>query len=215
MGTPSHPNRTVRVKDLNRFKRNLENSGGTAYHKPAGGIPYSDLSAALQAALTGGTKAMLTAGTDQTDRIWQAKILKEWFAENYLIPVDMDSLTLQSTFVKGNIVAINGVMYRAKTDTSNFPITLMTQDGNFLYNEVNGHKAYIVADYTMDSDWEVWTDAGIDYHIERAEQLYPLSGSGAPTVVPAFVGQLYVDTSTPKLYCAKRVTGSTSDWFAV
>lgn len=40
-------------------------------------------------------------------------------------------------------------------------------------------------------------------------------GSGAPTEVPRFIGQLYVDTSTPALYCAKAVTNSTGDWFNV
>ena len=139
----------------------------------------------------------------------------DWFADTYLLPINMDNLSTSSTFVKGNVVAINGIFYRALRNTSNFPITLMTQGGNFLYNEVNGHRAYIVADYTLNSDWTVWTDASIDYHIERSERLYPLSGSGAPSVAPSFIGQLYVDASTPKLYCAKRVTGSTSDWFAV
>jgi len=135
--------------------------------------------------------------------------------DSYLIPVDMDSLTTSSTFVQSNVIAINGVFYRAKRNTSSFPITLMTQGGNFLYNEINGHRAYIVADYTINTDWEIWTDAGIDYHQEKADRLYPLTGSGAPTAKPTFVGQLYVDTTTPKLYCAKAVTNSTSDWFAV
>ncbi len=40
-----------------------------------------------------------------------------------------------------------------------------------------------------------------------------LSGSGAPTVVPFFVGQFYVDTTNAALYVAKAVTNSTSDWF--
>lgn len=46
---------------------------------------------------------------------------------------------------------------------------------------------------------------------------YPIIiyGSGAPTDVPRFIGQLYVDTTTPSLYCAKAVTNSTGDWFNV
>lgn len=46
---------------------------------------------------------------------------------------------------------------------------------------------------------------------------YPMIiyGSGAPTDVPRFIGQLYVDTTTPSLYCAKAVTNSTGDWFNV
>lgn len=42
-----------------------------------------------------------------------------------------------------------------------------------------------------------------------------ISGSGAPTETPRFVGQFYVDTTTPALYCAKAVTDSTADWFQV
>ena len=51
MGTPSHPNRTVRVKDLDRFRQKLAEAGDTAYHKPQGGIPKSDLDSSVQQSL--------------------------------------------------------------------------------------------------------------------------------------------------------------------
>lgn len=38
---------------------------------------------------------------------------------------------------------------------------------------------------------------------------------GQWTGVPMFIGQLFVDMTTPKLYCAKALTAATSDWFAV
>lgn len=43
------------------------------------------------------------------------------------------------------------------------------------------------------------------------DNLVPLSGAVAPTSVPVYVGQLYVDTATPKLYYA-RGTSSSADW---
>lgn len=46
--------------------------------------------------------------------------------------------------------------------------------------------------------------------------LVPLSGTtpGAPTSVPVYIGQLYVDEATPKLYYA-RGTASSADWVAL
>lgn len=38
-----------------------------------------------------------------------------------------------------------------------------------------------------------------------------LTGSGAPQVAPGFVGQFYIDTSTPNVYFA-TATGSVSGW---
>ena len=61
---------------------------------------------------------------------------------NCWYPVDMSTLTPTSTFKKGSVLAINGVFYRATTDTSNFPITLVVQDGKFVVNVVNGMNAY-------------------------------------------------------------------------
>lgn len=39
-----------------------------------------------------------------------------------------------------------------------------------------------------------------------------VEGAGAPSVVPRFVGQHYVDTTNRKVYLATRVTSATSDW---
>lgn len=39
-----------------------------------------------------------------------------------------------------------------------------------------------------------------------------VEGAGAPSVVPRFVGQHYVDTTNRKVYLATKVTNATSDW---
>jgi len=40
------------------------------------------------------------------------------------------------------------------------------------------------------------------------------NGSGAPGSTPGYIGQFYVDTNAPALYCAKG-TSSAADWFLV
>ena len=83
-----------------------------------------------------------------------------------LYPVDITTLTPSTTFRKNAVIGINGVLYRSKQATSNFPVTLMTQDGIFVTNTVNGKIAFVVADATVNSGWEIWTDAGIEFWVE-------------------------------------------------
>jgi hypothetical protein len=40
-------------------------------------------------------------------------------------------------------------------------------------------------------------------------------GSGAPSVVPKFIGQFYVDVTNKKLYFAYQLTNSANDWTLV
>lgn len=87
-----------------------------------------------------------------------------------LIPVNLDSMTPQTTFVKNNILAIDGVQYRAKKDTTHFPVVLLTDGGQFVVNIVNGAPAYVVSDYTLDADWEIWGDAGIPQTLANMQQ---------------------------------------------
>ena len=84
-------------------------------------------------------------------------------ANGTLYPVDADSITPSSTFVKNAVLGINGVIYRALNATSELPVPLVTQGGAFVYHEINGHKAYVIAEPTVNSDWEVWTDSSMDY----------------------------------------------------
>ena len=87
-----------------------------------------------------------------------------------LIPVNLDDMTPQTTFVKNNILAINGVQYRAKKNTTHFPVVLLTDGGQFVVNVVNGAPAYVVDDYTLDPDWEIWGDAGIPQTLANIQQ---------------------------------------------
>ena len=87
-----------------------------------------------------------------------------------IIPVNLGDMTPQTTFVKNNILAINGVQYRAKKDTTHFPVVLLTDGGQFVVNIVNGAPAYVVSDYTLDADWEIWGDAGIPQTLANIQQ---------------------------------------------
>lgn len=81
-------------------------------------------------------------------------------------PVNISSLTPSSTFGKNSVIGINGVLYRSLRATSNFPVVLTVQDGAFVVDLVNGKKSFVVSDPTVNQDWEIWTDASIEYWVE-------------------------------------------------
>ena len=84
-----------------------------------------------------------------------------------LHPVNVNTLTPSSTFVKNAIIGINGVIYRATKNTTHFPVVLVTQDGAFVVNTTaTGKIAFVTSSQTIDADWEVFTDAAIEYWVE-------------------------------------------------
>ena len=86
--------------------------------------------------------------------------------EELLHPVNVNTLTPSSTFVKNAIIGINGVIYRAKQATTHFPVLLVTEGNAFVVNTVNGKISFVEADPTIHQDWEVFTDAAIEYWVE-------------------------------------------------
>lgn len=80
-------------------------------------------------------------------------------------PVDVSSLTPSSKYVRNAVIGINGVIYKAVRATQNHPCTMVVQDGKFVTKTVNGKKAFVISDPTPNTDWIVWTDAGIEYWI--------------------------------------------------
>ena len=83
-----------------------------------------------------------------------------------LIPVDVNSLTPSSTFAKNSVIGINGVLYRSLRQTSHSPVVMAVQDGAFVTHTVNGRIAFVVDDTTIHSDWELFTDASVEYWIK-------------------------------------------------
>jgi len=87
-----------------------------------------------------------------------------------LLPVDISTLTPESTFPKNAVIGIGGVLYRAKRATASMPLTMVVSDGKFVTHEVNGQQAFVVQDMTVNADWEVWMDAGLSYAYSLADQ---------------------------------------------
>lgn len=87
-----------------------------------------------------------------------------------LLPVDISTLTPASTFPKNAVIGIGGVLYRAKRATASMPLTMVVSDGKFVIHEVNGQKAFVVQDMTVNADWDVWMDAGLSYAYSLADQ---------------------------------------------
>lgn len=87
--------------------------------------------------------------------------------DSILRPIDIRTLTPSSTFVKNAVIGINGVLYRSVRATSNFPVTLTVEGNAFVVNIVNGKIAFVVSDPTINQDWEIFTDASIEYWVEQ------------------------------------------------
>ena len=58
-------------------------------------------------------------------------------------PVNINTLTPSSTFLLGDIIGINGILYRANKNTSSLPVTFATEDGDFVTHSVNGYIAFV------------------------------------------------------------------------
>lgn len=99
-----------------------------------------------------------------------------------LLPVDISTLTPASTFQKNAVIGIGGVLYRAKRATASMPLTMVVSDGKFVIHEVNGQKAFVVQDMTVNADWEVWMDAGMAYAYSLADQRITALEQALPTI---------------------------------
>lgn len=83
----------------------------------------------------------------------------------HLHPVNVNTLTPSSTFRMNSVIGINGVLYCSLRDTDNLPVTPQIQDGQFVIHTVGGKIALVIADETLNEDWEVFTDASIEYWV--------------------------------------------------
>lgn len=181
---PTADDRPTEIARIDRYKHNgtawgfeftLNNSGFT-----------SPQWAAINSAITGdlvtklnnlpdnaGLTTLLSGKVNTSDvqssvdtsatKIPTSAAVKTYVDGRSLVPVNMNALTTTSTFVEGNVMGLNGILYRAKRNTSNFPVVFMVQDGEFVTHTINGNLAYVISDWTLNSDWEVFMDASIGY----------------------------------------------------
>jgi hypothetical protein len=82
-----------------------------------------------------------------------------------LNPVDESTITAATNFHQNDILAIDGTIYRCTQTTNNLPVSVVFQGNKVLYVENNGHRAYVINSYSLQSGWEVWLNSGLDYHI--------------------------------------------------
>ena len=128
-----------------------------------------------------------------TDEITDSSILlvpyagavKDYVDDRIVIPVDVNILTPSSTFVKGNVIGINSIFYYCTQDTTNFPVILASQGDEFVYNEKDGHKCFVVTDATIQTGWEQWCDDFVEYWLSLKQDkltfdTYPTAGSSNP-----------------------------------
>ena len=122
----------------------------------------------LQAVTQWLTNTLINVIADLWSRITAVFATKTELSQNeadHLHPVDINSLTPSSTFVKNAVLGINGVLYRAIRATSNMPVNPHIDNGRFVTNTINSMTALVIADFTLNSDWEVFTDASIEYWV--------------------------------------------------
>ena len=89
-----------------------------------------------------------------------------------LYPVNIDAMTPQSTFRKNALLFINGIGYKAIADTSDFPVSLLIENNQFVVNEIDGDIAFVVTDDTVSEDWVKFGDAGIPFALKNIERTF-------------------------------------------
>lgn len=98
--TATNPEKLVTVRRLERFKSKLDQEGSTAYHKPSGGIPSSDMTQAVQTSL-GKADAAAPQSTTYTKTEVDSKIAE--CERRYMVTVASHKLV----FAAGSAVVSN------------------------------------------------------------------------------------------------------------
>lgn len=105
---------------------------------------------------------------EELDNIPSIYATKSALTQATIIPIDIEEMTPGMTFEKNSILGINGVMYRAVRQTTDFPVVLLVEDGHIVYDEdEDGRMALVVEDWTLSEDWEIWTDASIPRTLQQ------------------------------------------------
>jgi hypothetical protein len=59
---------------------------------------------------------------------------------------------------------------------------MVVSDGRFVTHEVNGQIAFVVQNMTVNTDWDVWMDAGMAYAYSLADQRITTLEQALPAV---------------------------------
>lgn len=84
-----------------------------------------------------------------------------------ITPIDESTITAETTFNRGDALAINGTVYRCTASgTDNMPLGIVVQDGTPVYQAYKNHRAWVIGDNAVQEGWEVWLNSGLDFYIE-------------------------------------------------
>lgn len=127
-------------------------------------------------------------------------------AETFLREATYDSL-VDPTFTSGNMAYMNSnannVGVSSKTDDYRLVMKSATPN-SITFNSVPGVTQYI--------KFVVW--APFNATITNISSYYNISGIGAPTFIPAFIGQHYIDTLNNNIYISSN-TSAITDWLKI
>ena len=145
-----------------------------------------------------------------------------------IIPVDESTVTAETTFNRGDALAINGTVYRCTASgTDNMPLGIVVQDGTPVYQAYKNHRAWVIGDNALQEGWEVWLNSGLDFYIEwygdrisQAERdiqtLYSLvysggGGGGGGSLDPAVMWALLGNGGSEQINIT-HLTGALNDY---
>ena len=145
-----------------------------------------------------------------------------------IIPVDESTITAETTFNRGDALAINGTVYRCTASgTDNMPLGIVVQDGTPVYQAYKNHRAWVIGDNAVQEGWEVWLNSGLDFYIEwygdrisQAERdiqtLYSLvysggGGGGGGSLDPAVMWALLGNGGSEQINIT-HLTGALNDY---
>ena len=145
-----------------------------------------------------------------------------------IIPVDESTITAETTFNRGDALAINGTVYRCTASgTDNMPLGIVVQDGTPVYQAYKNHRAWVIGDNALQEGWEVWLNSGLDFYIEwygdrisQAERdiqtLYSLvysggGGGGGGSLDPAVMWALLGNGGSEQINIT-HLTGALNDY---
>lgn len=101
-----------------------------------------------------GTAALISAGTDTSDRVWSAKVLKDYIDSQRLNPLGRYTGS-QTAYAANSMVSINNGIYVANTETSNTPVGVLTdRDGSRIVLKTGDGNGYGLVNTSVSDDWD-------------------------------------------------------------
>lgn len=109
-------------------------------------------------AYSSGTAAIIEAGTNTEDRVWNAKVLKDYIDSQRLLPLGRYAGS-QTAYAANSMVSINNAVYVSNTETSNTPVGVLTDnDGSRIVLKTGDGNGYGIVNSGTSDDWDKLMD---------------------------------------------------------